>query len=774
MEVDPNSAISGEKEGETFYFCCEHCRTQFLEGGPPLVQLTIGGTPVAGTCCHGANGGQAVLPAASASGAAYICPMCPGVESDEPDACPKCGMALVPTAPSADDEQQHASEFRDMVRRLVFSGLLTAPVFALAMGPMVGFSIGRGAATPALGWVELVLTTLVVFGPGWFILQRARQSLATRQLNMFTLIGLGTSAAYLLSVGAVVFPQVFPEPLRNADGEVGRYFEAAAMIVTLVLLGQVLELRAQRKTGSAVRELLSLTPPRALVVRDGQDVEVELDKVEVGDLLRVKPGEKIPVDGTLVEGRSSVDESMLTGEPLPVEKQTGESVVGGTLNQRGSFVFRAQHVGAETMLARIVALVSEAQRSRAPIQRLADVVAGYFVPAVVGIALLAFVGWSIWSPDRGMAHGVVAAVSVLIVACPCALGLATPMSITVGIGRGAREGILIRDAPSLERLCRVDTVVVDKTGTLTEGKPELVACIPSDGVTEAELLGKAAAIERHSEHPLARPIVDEAHTRGIELAAVQNFESLTGRGVQGRLDGERVWIGSRPFLEDQGTAELSHLDERAHELALQGHTVMYVAVDARLAGIVAAGDPLKETSRNAVRRLHRLGLKVVMLTGDNEATARAVAQSLEIDAFEAGLLPEGKQAHVEALQADGNVVAMAGDGINDAPGLATADVGIAMGTGTDVAIESAAVTLVKSDLRGIAKSVELSHAVMRNIRQNLFFAFAYNGLGVPIAAGVFYPVFGLLLNPMVAAAAMSLSCVSLISNALRLHRVKLN
>jgi Cu+-exporting ATPase len=592
---------------------------------------------------------------------------------------------------------------------------------------------------------------------------------------MFTLIAIGTSAAYAYSLVAVLFPDLFPESFRH-HGQVEVYFEAAAVIITLVLLGQVLELRARRRTGSAIRELLSLAPPVARVVRDGREQEVPLDEVRQGDRLRVRPGERVPVDGKLVEGRSSVDEAMLTGEPLPVEKRPGDAVIGGTVNQTGSFLMVAEKVGQDTVLARIVNLVADAQRSRAPIQRLADTVAGYFVPVVIVVAIVTFAAWAILQPAQpALAYALVNAVAVLIVACPCALGLATPMSIMVGVGRGAKEGVLIKDAEVLETLEKIDTLIVDKTGTLTEGRPSLTDVIPAGAVQADELLRLTAAVEQQSEHPLARAIVEGARSRGIEPAEVSDFDSITGGGVQGQIEGKRVLIGTSSLLTERGVADAKSLEERAAELQSQGHTVMHVAIDGQFAGLLAVSDPIKPSSLEAVRTLHQLGLRVVMLTGDNERTARAVAERLGIDEFQAGAKPEDKHARIVALRGEGRRVAMAGDGINDAPALAAADVGIAMGTGTDVAIESAGVTLVQGDLRGIVKAIRLGRRTMRNIRQNLFFAFVYNALGVPVAAGILYPISPhLLLNPMLAAAAMSFSSVSVITNALRLRTARID
>ena len=699
--------------------------------------------------------------------------MHPEIEQVGPGACPKCGMDLEPktlTLDAGDDD----TELRGMTRRFWIAAAVTLPVFLVSMLPMVGVPVDRWLGPTAHAWLQLVLATPVVLWAGWPFFERGFRSLVTGHLNMFTLIAIGTGAAYLYSLVAVLFPAFIPHQFSH-DGGVPVYFEAAAVIITLVLLGQLLELRARHRTGAAIRELLSLAPPVARVVRHGEEREVPLDDVLQGDVLRVRPGEKIPVDGRLTEGRSAVEESMITGEPMPVEKGVGDAVIGGTLNQTGSFLMVADKVGKETVLARIIGMVADAQRSRAPIQKVADAVAGYFVPAVLAIAVITFLVWAIAAPEQPpLAWALVNAVAVLIIACPCALGLATPMSIMVGIGRGAREGVLVKNAEVLERLEKVDTVVVDKTGTLTAGRPSLTECIPLASMTEAELLRLAASVEQQSEHPLARAIVAGAATRNIAVPAVARFDSVTGGGARGSVEGRDVLVGKRGWLAEEGVADLAALDERAETLQRQGRTVMHVAVDRRLAGLIAVSDPIKASTPEAVRSLHDLGLRLIMLTGDSEETARTVAAGLGIDEFRAGVKPEGKHALVRALQAEGRTVAMAGDGINDAPALAAADVGIAMGTGSDAAIESAGVTLVKGDLRGIVKAIDLSRHTMRNIRQNLFFALVYNAIGVPIAAGVLYPLSShLLLNPMIAAAAMSLSSVSVVANALRLRTMKM-
>ena len=700
----------------------------------------------------------------------YTCPMHPEIVRDGPGSCPICGMALEPRTVSL--EEGPSPELADMSRRFWVSLALTLPLLFVAMAPMAGWRLGPldgGAGR----WAELVVATPVVLWGGWPFFVRGWASILNRSPNMFTLIALGTGVAYLDSVAAVLAPGLFPPSFRDHHGEVGVYFEAAAAIVTLVLLGQVLELRARSRTSSALKALLGLAPRTARRLReDGAEAEVPLERVEVGDRLRVRPGEKVPVDGVVVEGTSAVDESMVTGESLPVEKKAGARVIGATINSTGSFIMRAEKVGADTVLASIVRLVSEAQRSRAPIQRLADVVASYFVPAVVVAAIVTFAAWALFGPPPRMAYALVNAVAVLIIACPCALGLATPMSIMVATGRGATAGVLFRNAEALETMEGVDTLVVDKTGTLTEGKPRLEAVVTADGIDEKELLRRAASLEQGSEHPLAAAIVAGAVERGVRPAAAAGFASHTGRGVAGLVDGHRVVVGNRTLLDETGV-EPGPLAVRAEALRGEGHGVMFVAVDGRVAGLLRVTDPLKPSTPEALRLLRDDGVHIVMVTGDGRATAEAVARKLGLEDVHAEVLPEQKVEIVARLQAEGRVVAVAGDGINDAPALAKADVGIAMGTGTDVAMESADVTLVKGDLRGIARARRLSRATMRNIRQNLFFAFVYNVLGIPVAAGVLYPSTGLLLNPMIAAAAMSFSSVSVIGNALRLRRAAL-
>ncbi|MCF3639644.1 copper-translocating P-type ATPase [Rhizobium sp. TRM95111] len=695
--------------------------------------------------------------------------MHPQIRRSEPGNCPICGMTLEPEMPSV--ETGPSAELVDMSRRFWIGLMLSLPVLALEMGGhLTNLHMVIGAQ--ASNRLQLALATPVVLWAGWPFFARAWQSLVERSLNMFTLIAMGTGVAWAYSAVATAAPGLFPETFRSAEGAVAVYFEAAAVITVLVLLGQVLELGAREQTGGAIRALLDLAPTSARRVRpDGTDEDITLEAVVVGDRLRVRPGEKVPVDGVLVEGRSSLDESMITGESMPVTRQVGGSVIGGTMNQTGSFVMEARKVGHDTMLSRIVRMVADAQRSRAPIQRLADEVSGWFVPAVILIAVVAFASWMIFGPEPRFAHGLVAAVAVLIIACPCALGLATPMSIMVGVGRGAGMGVLIKNAEALERFERVDTLVVDKTGTLTEGKPKVTSVEPANGLSDTEVLRLAATLERASEHPIAAAIVDAANERGLPLGKAEDFDSPVGKGVTGIVDGQRLVIGSHRIMEEARIV-VSDLTPRAEALRNEGATVVFVAIDGVAGGLVAIADPIKATTPAAVQALLDEGVRVVMLTGDNRTTAQAVARRLGISEVEAEVLPEHKSAIVERLRKEGRIVAMAGDGVNDAPALAAADVGIAMGSGTDVAIESAGVTLLKGDLQGIARARKLSHATMRNIRQNLFFAFVYNAAGVPIAAGVLYPAFGLLLSPVIAAAAMALSSVSVIGNSLRLRSVR--
>jgi len=812
MQVTAQSAAAkSEHAGETYYFCGAHCQQKFDANPADYVQESHSccgskpePEPEEHSCCHGgSNDGAKVTPSATAK---YFCPMCAGVESDHPGTCPKCGMALESALPPArtsrviytcpmhpEVEQDHPGacpicgmalepktvtveaeddgELRDMTRRFWAGAALTLPVFLLAMGHLFPAAPMWMMGT-ASRWTQFLLTTPVVLWAGWPFFERGARSLVTRHLNMFTLIALGVGAAYGYSAIAMLAPGVFPPaPGHHAGPAV--YFEAAAMIVVLVLLGQVLELRARRRTGDALRALLNLAPATARLLTDDGEREVPLEAVAVGARLRVRPGEKVPVDGVIDEGSSAVDESMLTGESMPVEKAVGDSVTGGTINGTGGFIMRAEHVGSETVLARIVQMVSQAQRSRAPIQALADRVAGYFVPAVLGVSVLTFVLWLWLGPEPRFTSAIVNAVAVLIIACPCALGLATPMSIMVGVGRGARAGVLIKNAEAIERLEKVSTVVVDKTGTLTEGKPRLVEVHAVAGVDENELIALSAAVEQSSEHPLGAAIVAAARERGLKLPAAQDFHSTTGGGVSATVNGQAVQAGKLAFLREHSVVESDALEASAETLQKRGQTVIFVARAGRAAGFLAVADPVKSSTPAAIQALHALGLKVLMLTGDNLQTAQAVAAQVGIDEVEAGVAPGDKHARVEALRRGGEVVAMAGDGINDAPALAAADVGIAMGTGADVAMESAGVTLVKGDLGGIVRAIHLSRAVMRNIRQNLFFAFFYNALGIPLAAGALYPFFGLLLSPIIAGVAMSLSSVSVIGNALRLRGVRL-
>ncbi|MEE8061581.1 MAG: copper-translocating P-type ATPase [Gemmatimonadales bacterium] len=701
----------------------------------------------------------------------YVCPMHPEVVRSEPGPCPICGMALEPQIVTIEEEAN--PELVDMTRRFWVGSIFAVPVLILAMAPMVGIPIDRFLSLAASHWLQLALATPVVLWAGWPFFERAWASVVNRSPNMFTLIAMGVGAAYGFSVVAVVAPGVFPDAFRGADGTVAVYFESAAVIVVLVLLGQVIELRARGATTSAIRGLLELAPPTALRLTDGgHEKEVPLDQVAVGDRLRVRPGEKVPVDGVVIEGTSAIDESMLSGEPIPIEKTVDDRVTGGTVNGAGGFVMRAERVGRDTVLAQIVTMVSEAQRSRAPIQRVADVVAGYFVPAVVLVAIVAFIAWSLVGPEPRLAYAIVAAVAVLIIACPCALGLATPMSIMVGVGRGAREGVLIKNGEALETMEKVTTVVVDKTGTLTEGRPRLESISVIAPFTDAQVLSAASAVGRASEHPLSAAVVAGTRERGFDVGEAGEFGSVTGRGVHGVVDGHMVLMGNAALLEDRGVP-VEELAREAEPRRARGETVVFVAIDGQPAGWMAIADPVKPTTREAIQQLHAAGVAVVMVTGDHRVTADALAQELGIDRVEAEVLPDQKSAIVKRLQKEGAVVAMAGDGINDAPALAQADVGIAMSTGTDIAIESAGITLLKGDLRGVARARRLSKATMGNIRQNLFLAFVYNSIGVPIAAGVLYPVLGVLLSPMIAAAAMSFSSVSVISNALRLRRVEL-
>ncbi len=797
MQVDPaKSAGSFEYKGTTYHFCGVRCLEKFkndpdtyLNRAAPAktsapAKVTTSASlytcPMhpevrqygSGSCPKCGMALEPVAPIQTVSKTEYVCPMHPQIVRSEPGNCPICGMTLEPRVVSAGDEP--SPELADMTRRFWIAMALAVPLVLIEMSDMIpGFSIQRVMPASARTWIELGLATPAVMWAGSPLFVRGWNSIINRSLNMFTLIAMGVGVAYGYSLFAAVFPNLFPDSFRGADGVVPVYFEAASAITALVLLGQVLELRARSNTGSAIRALLGLAPKTARVIRlDGREEDVALDRVVPNDRLRVRPGEKVPVDGVVVEGTSSVDESMVTGEPIPVEKKASDRVIGATINGTGGFIMRAERVGSETILAQIVRMVSEAQRSRAPIQRLADVVASYFVPAVIVAAAITFIVWSIVGPQPRMAYAIVNAVAVLIIACPCALGLATPMSIMVGTGRGATAGVLIKNAEALEILEKVNTLVVDKTGTLTEGKPRLVSVTPLAGFTEADVLRLAASLERGSEHPLAAAIVAGAEARGLQLAPAEDFKSVTGQGVSGRIEGRAVALGNQHMMRELGVG-FDAVSTDADTQRKDGHTVMFVAIDGRPAGLIGVADPIKASTAEAIKMLRDDGVRIVVLTGDNRITAAAVAKKLGIDQVEAEVMPDQKASVVKRLQSQGRIVAMAGDGINDAPALAQAQVGIAMGTGTDVAMESAGITLVKGDLRGIAKARHLSRATMSNIRQNLFFAFFYNVVGIPVAAGVLYPAFGLLLSPVIASAAMSLSSVSVIANALRLRRVSL-
>jgi P-type Cu+ transporter len=797
MEVErKNAAGKHEYDGQLYYFCSHHCLEQFKKEPKKFLRSSSNRSP------------EAMKPA-EGDGAVYVCPMDPEVHQSKPGACPKCGMALERESPSAPAlkteyvcpmhpeivrpepgscpicgmalerrtvslEEEANPELVDMTRRFWISAVLSTPLLLFAMVEFIpGQPVHRWFSPHALNWFQLALASPVVLWGGWPFFQRGWASIVNRSLNMFTLITIGVGTAYVYSIVAALFPELFPNAFRGPEGEVAVYFDAAAVITTLVLLGQVLELRARSRTSSAIKALLGLAPKTARLLRDdGSEEDIPLERVQAGNRLRVRPGEKVPVDGVVLDGSTSVDESMVTGEPIPVEKVKDSPVTGGTVNGTGSFTMRADRVGSETLLAQIVRMVSEAQRSRAPIQKLADTVAGYFVPVVVLVAIVTFVIWGWVGPAPRLAHALVNAVAVLIIACPCALGLATPVSIMVGTGRGASAGVLIKNAEALEVMEKIDTLVVDKTGTLTEGKPRLVSVMPASSKNEDDILRFAASLERGSEHPLAAAIVDGARERGIKLTEATDFRSITGKGVLGTVDGKAVGLGNEKLLEEMAVQPTA-LSNRAEELRRDGQTVMSVVVARELVGLVGVADPIKKSTPEAIQLLHAEGVKIVMLTGDNRTTAEAVAGKLGIDEIQAEVLPEQKGEVVKRLQAEGKMVAMAGDGINDAPALAQAHVGIAMGTGTDVAMESAGITLVKGDLRGIANARRLSHATMRNIRQNLFFAFVYNSLGIPIAAGVLYPFWGLLLSPIIASAAMTFSSVSVITNALRLNKIKL-
>ncbi|MCE5318247.1 MAG: heavy metal translocating P-type ATPase [Parachlamydia sp.] len=750
MNVDPEKAsFKFDYQNQHYFFCSQKCMESFKQNPGKYLSAQRQIEPVR-------------------SAAEYTCPMHPEIVQDHPGNCPICGMALEPknVETKADD-----SEYKNMRLRFWLGLAFSIPVFLLAMGSMIS-TFDHFIPTNLSRWLQFILSTPVVLWAGWPFFERGWRSIVNHHLNMFSLISLGVGVAYLYSIIVFFFPEAFP-PSFLLDGEVPLYFESAAIITVLVLLGQVLELKARSQTSQSIKALLGRAAKSAQVIVNAEEKEIPIDQVKVGDILRVRPGDKIPVDGKITEGKSNIDESMITGEPIPVQKEVGSAVIGGTINQTGSFLMQAEKVGSKTLLFRIVQMVAEAQRSRAPIQSLADKVAGYFVPAVVLVAVLTFIIWAWIGPQPSFVYGLVNAVAVLIIACPCALGLATPMSIMVGMGRGAEAGVLIKNAEALEKLEKVKTIVVDKTGTLTEGKPKLTQVISNEQGKENEILRLAAAVEQNSEHPLAASIVEGAKERSISLPKVENFQSITGGGVIGKVENHEVLVGKSNFLQERKINGVTTLQQKAQELQKQAHTVMFMAIDGQAVGLITVSDPIKSSTPNAIQQLHQLGQKIVMLSGDNEQTAQSVAKKLNIDEVHAGVAPENKQEFIQKAKGKDGFVAMAGDGINDAPALAAADVGIAMGTGTDVAMESADVTLLKGDLIGIVKAIHLSHAMMRNIRQNLFFAFIYNALGIPIAAGILYPFTGLLLNPMIAALAMSLSSVSVIGNALRLRNTKL-
>lgn len=794
--IDPVCGMSVEKEkaaetlthkGKTYYFCSTHCKEKFEKNPHSFIMEKTEESSQKNKSVHSHEHHkmekeetdsctECEVPPVPASltpeKTEWTCPMHPEVVQSSPGSCPICGMALEPKTVTAEEEEN--PELKDMSKRFKFGIILAVPLLIIAMGKYIpGISdILHLFPARTLNWFELVLATPVVLWSGWPFFVKFYRSIVNRNPNMFTLIGLGVGVAYIYSVIAILFPDIFPETFRGEGGEVGVYFEAAGTIVVLVLLGQVLELKARSRTGAAIKALLGLAPKTARIIRDGKEEDIPLEDVKANDLLRVRPGEKIPVDGTVVEGSTTVDESMVTGEPIPVEKKPGDKVIGATVNGTGSIVMKAEKVGAETLLSQIVRMVAEAQRSRAPIQKLADVVATYFVQIVIGIAILTFIIWALIGPEPKMTNALINAVAVLIIACPCALGLATPMSIMVATGKGARLGVLFKNAEAIEIMRKVDTLVVDKTGTLTEGKPKLVTLRSAEEYNEENLLKFAASLEKMSEHPLAEAIVSGAGEKGITPGKVEEFKSITGKGIKGRVEGHSVVIGNTKLIKEPGI-DGGELLKVAEELRKEGQTVMFVVVDDKPAGILGVADPVKQTTPGAIRELHKEGVRIVMLTGDNRTTAEAVAKKLGIDEVIAEVLPDEKTKKVKELQAQGRIVAMAGDGINDAPSLAQADVGIAMGTGTDVAMESAGVTLVKGDLMGIVRARKLSRATMRNIKQNLFWAFVYNSVGVPIAAGVLYPFMGVLLSPVFAAAAMSFSSVSVVGNALRLRRAKI-
>jgi len=748
MTVDEKTALKGDREGQTYYFCSLHCKEKFLgEAG------TRNKIPV-------------ITKMVQVQGV-YTCPMHPEVRKDGPGDCPKCGMPLEPLDPV---EQDHDNGEVKVLSLKFWVGFgFSVPVIFLAFSEM--FSSWYSIDPSLSSWLQFILATPVVLWAGFFLYKKAWQSIVNRSLNMFTLIALGIGAAYLYSAGAVLFPMLIPESLKF-HGKISLYFESAAVITVLVILGQLLEAKARNQTGQAIKALLGLAAKNAHRVSNDQEQEVSIDEVQKGDLLRVKPGEKIPLDGIITDGKTSIDESMISGEPMPVEKKAGDRVIGATVNQTGTFVMKTEKIGSETLLSQIVHMVAEAQRSRAPIQKLADQVAGYFVPVVIGIAIITFIVWAVWGPVPALAYALVNSLAVLIIACPCALGLATPMSIMVGVGQGAQMGILIKNAESIEKSEKITHLLTDKTGTLTEGKPKVTTCIPNEGSSESQLLSVSASLEQNSEHPLARAIIDYAKEKNAKIETVQDFESVTGGGIKGKMNAQNIILGKQIFLEEQKISIPENLKSKSIELQAKAQTIVWVAVEAKVIGMFGVSDPIKKTTLQAIEALHKMEIKVIMLTGDNRKTADVIAKELNIDEVKAELEPKGKQEIVKQFKAQGAVVMMAGDGINDAPALAQADVGVAMGTGTDVAIQSAGITLVKGDLNGIVKALKLSRAVMSNIRQNLFFAFIYNALGIPIAAGILYPSFGILLNPMIAGAAMSVSSVSVIANALRLSKFR--
>ncbi len=751
--------VKNERESGGKYFCpmrCEEDKTYDEPGDCPVCGMDLKK--------------EEARPMPVGKKTIYTCPMHPEVKQDHPGSCPKCGMDLVPE--NAEETSEDEKAYKKMAKKFWIAVILSVPIFIIAMSHFFSFlKLEEIASKKVWGWIEFALATPVVFYSSWEFFKRGWSSIVRWMPNMWTLISIGVGAAYLFSVFALLIPGVFPDQFKDANGNVHLYFEAAAVILTLVLLGQVLELRAHSKTNSAIKALLNLVPPVARVIRNGEEKEIPLEELQTGDLLRVRPGEKIPVDGTITDGTAVIDESMITGEPIPADKSSGDKVTGGTINGKTSFVMKAEKVGADTLLSQIIEMVNQASRSRAPIQKLADVVAKYFVQIVISIAVITFVVWAAWGPEPAYVYAFVNAVAVLIIACPCALGLATPMSIMVGSGRMAQAGVLVKDARAIEEMNKVDTLIIDKTGTITEGKPALKLYKTFGKLTDDEILHLAASVDAHSEHPVAEAIVAGAKEKGIEISTVENFESVTGKGVKGIYEGKKIGIGNNRLMEDFGASLLEKQEEEVKKWQLTGQTVMYLLLDNKVEGIVSVADTIKTTSAKAIKALQKMGIKVHMLTGDNKFTAKAVAEELHLDGYDAGCLPDDKYKKIKELQDQGHIVAMAGDGINDAPALEQANVGIAMGTGTDIAMQSAEITLVKGDLNGIVRARELSQKVMRNIKQNLFFAFVYNALGVPVAAGILFPFFGILLSPIIAAAAMSFSSVSVISNALRLKKV---